>query len=354
MTRRELIFLPAAWPAWGQAPASSEPQNLSFPLQGIEGSVTPPELFFVRDHFSEPELSLTTWKLKIEGNVARPLELSLADMLEAPTHNVEALLECAGNPAGGSAASNAVWEGVSMSYLLKEAGAGRDTVSVLLEGADSGRLMQDSPDLPYCQLVPIGKCLRPESMVALKLNGRFLPRRNGFPARALFPGWYGMDSVKWLERMVVLKSSDRPSDFQASGMNKVYNRILKPAAGEAQITRVSEILVKSAIAWPTDNMKLPAGKHAIRGFAWTGSGLVRNVEFSADGGGAWTPVKLESSSKPFSWVRWNYSWAASPGTHVLMSRATDTTGRRQPLLRDPSRKDGYELNFCAPVRCAVR
>ena len=190
-------------------------------------------------------------------------------------------------------------------------------------------------------------------MIALKLNGRFLPRRNGFPARALFPGWYAMDSVKWLQRIVVLDSSDAASDFEASGMNKVYNRVIKPDGGEAAITRVSEILVKSAIAWPTEKMKLPAGRHTIRGFAWTGSGVIRGVEFSADSGRAWMPARLEVRPRPFSWVRWSYSWTAAPGDHVLMSRASDNSGHMQPLNRDPARKDGYELNFCAPVRCAV-
>src|SRR5262249_25196173 len=307
-----------------------------------------------RDHFSEPELSLSAWKLKIEGAVARPIELTFADLLEAPSHNIEALLECAGNVAGGSAASNAAWEGVSMSYLLQEAGAAGDAASALLEGADSGALLPESPRLPYCQLVPIGKCLQPESMVALKLNGLFLPRRRGFPARALFPGWYAMDSVKWLQRIVVLQSSDQATDFQASGMNRIYNRIVKPTGGEAKGTRVSEILVKSALASPADRMDRPAGKHLIRGFAWTGSGAIDRVQFSADGGAAWTPVKLESRPRPFTWVRWNYLWSALPGEHVLMSRATDTAGHQQPLRRDPARKDGYELNFCTPVRCVVR
>jgi len=352
MTRRELILLPGALLA--QELPSSEPQNLSYPLQAIKGTITPPELFFVRDHFSEPELSLSAWKLKIEGAVARPIELTFADLLEAPSHNIEALLECAGNVAGGSAASNAAWEGVSMSYLLKEAGAAGDAASALLEGADSGALLPESPRLPYCQLVPIGKCLQPESMVALKLNGLFLPRRRGFPARALFPGWYAMNSVKWLQRIVVLKSSDQATDFQASGMNRIYNRIVKPAGGEAKVTRVSEILVKSAIAWPADHVNLPAGKHLIRGFAWTGAGAIDKVQFSADGGAVWTPAKFESRPRPFTWVRWSYLWTALPGDHVLMSRATDTAGHQQPLTRDPARKDGYELNFCTPVRCVVR
>ncbi len=129
---------------------------------------------------------------------------------------------------------------------------------------------------------------------------------------------------------------------------------MKQPDGEPTVTRLTDLLVKSVIAWPADNLKLPAGRHSVKGFAWTGSGLVHGVEFSGDGGKTWIPAKLESSPKGFGWVRWNLAWSAPPGDHILMSRATDSAGRRQPILRDPLRKDGYELNFCAPVRCAVR
>src|SRR5438105_4795126 len=157
MTRRKLLFLPAAFPLLRRAQGApiAEAQNLSFPLRSIEGAITPPDLFFVRDHFHEPELSLSSWKLKIEGRVAKPLELSLADILESPTKKIEALLECAGNVAGGPAASNGVWEGVPLAYLLRTAGVEANAASVMLEGADSGRLFPDSPNLPYSQLVPI-------------------------------------------------------------------------------------------------------------------------------------------------------------------------------------------------------
>jgi hypothetical protein len=40
--------------------------------------------------------------------------------------------------------------------------------------------------------------------------------------------------------------------------------------------------------------------------------------------------------------------------HLLLSRATDENGNRQPLSRDPARFDSYELNWCAPVPCVVR
>jgi DMSO/TMAO reductase YedYZ molybdopterin-dependent catalytic subunit len=198
------------------------------------------------------------------------------------------------------------------------------------------------------------KCLRPESLLACKLNGRFLPHKNGFPLRALFPGWYGMDSVKWLERIVVLGASDEAPGFQASGMNRLYNRMLRNQAGAVQSTRLTELLVKSVVAWPTDNIRLATGQYEVHGFAWTGAGLVRGVDCSTDGGLSWKAANFDSPRKPFCWVRWKFPWAATPGDHVLMSQATDDADNKQPLKRDRARVDGYEMNACAPVRCFVR
>src|SRR5689334_17374280 len=90
MTRRELLILSSAAHMLGQTPASFDPQNASYPLGNIEGSVTPSELFFVRDHFREPELSVSTWRLSIEGRVAKRIEFTFADILESPTKELEA------------------------------------------------------------------------------------------------------------------------------------------------------------------------------------------------------------------------------------------------------------------------
>ena len=178
----------------------------------------------------------------MEGRVARPLELSLADIIESPT--TEARSSVWNAPATPRAVRRRATQSGKASRLLiccARPAPASEAASVLLEGADTGRLMPESPHLPYCQIVPIAKCLRPESMVAFKLNDRFLPRKNGFPARALFPGWYAMDSVKWLQRIIVLGPEDEPRGFQSSGMNKVYNRIRETSRrATAKVTRLSE------------------------------------------------------------------------------------------------------------------
>jgi DMSO/TMAO reductase YedYZ molybdopterin-dependent catalytic subunit len=352
VTRRDVLRSGAAAFLSPLAGASG-PQNLSYPLREIQGSLTPPDLFFVRDHFSEPTLSLESWQLRIEGRVARPRQVSFSGLLELPTKKLEAVLECSGNSPHGSAASNAQWEGVPISFLLEPAEIGRDAAFVAFEGVDTGRLVQGPAALPYTHIVPLEKCLDSASLVAFKLNDLFLPRRNGFPARALFPGWYAMDSVKWLRRIVVLGRDDRHSSFIESGMDRVYNRVTTAADG-IETKRLSSIQVKSAIAWPPDKMRLAAGLYEIWGFAWTGTGTVREVAVSLDGGRTWEPASFTPSPGPYRWVRWNYKWSASAGDYSLMSRATDSQGDQQPFQRSTARKDGYELNWCAPLTCSVR
>ncbi len=353
MTRRDLFCLAASGLFGGSALKASEPRNLSYPLRMIEGTATAPNLLFIRDHFSEPQLSLDTWKLRVEGQVERPYEFGFADLAEMPSKKIEAVIECAGNAANGSAVSNGVWEGVLMSSLLEAARPAPDAACVLLEGADSGRLLQDGPPLPYSQMVPREKCRDTSSLIAFKYNDLTLPKSNGFPARALFPGLYGMNSVKWLRRIVVLRAGERGTVFDRSGMDRLYNRVTRQSGAE-QITRLSSVQVKSAIAWPTEGLKLPAGRYAIWGFAWSGLGAIRQLSISVDGGKQWNPGKLPATANPYGWVRWSYEWQANPGDYAVMSRAKDVTGSEQPLARDPARKDGYELNWCTPIHCSVR
>lgn len=331
-----------------------EPLNAVSPLHRIPGRVTPAGLFFVRSHFAEPELPLGSWSLSIDGKVARRMVLSFSDLLESPPQKIEAVLECAGNPASGAAVSIGVWEGVPLAWLIEQARPDRGAAEVLLEGADSGSLLAGAPVHAYSRLAPLARCMDEHSLVAFKLNDRFLPRRNGFPARVLLPGWYGMDSVKWLRRIVVLEAGARPAGFYESGMDRLYTRLVRDPGGTRAAERVSKVLVKSAIAYPTDGAKLWAGEYRVWGFAWAGASAIRRVEVSLDAGRTWSAARLESRPEPFTWVRWNIPWKASPGEYAVLSRATDDKGHEQPLARDPARADGYELNWCAPVRCVVK
>jgi DMSO/TMAO reductase YedYZ molybdopterin-dependent catalytic subunit len=310
---------------------------------------TPPEQVFARDHFSEPALSLVSWTLRIEGAVSRPLRLTFSDLLEAPVTRQDAVLECAGNTEHGTGVAMGAWEGVKLSHLLGIAGASREG-SVVLEGADEGQLFGGFASAPYTRIVPVRKCWAPESLLAFKLGGRFLQKRNGFPARVLLPGWYGMDSVKWLRRILVLSPRDQVPDlYSQTGMNRLYCRLTSRHAP----VPLTSVLVKSVISYPDKDTKLVRGRVPISGYAWTGDGVIKSVQVSIDGGLQWVAAKLQNQPRRFAWVRWVYDWEAVPGEHSLLCRAEDSEGNLQPLTRDAQRRDNYELNWSAPVRCSV-
>src|SRR6185503_4815635 len=79
-------------------------------------------------------------------------------------------------------------------------------VEVVLQGADAGAITQE-PKTPgvihYARSLPRAEALRPDVLLAHRMNGEPLRPEHGAPVRALVPGWYGMASVKWLTRVVV-------------------------------------------------------------------------------------------------------------------------------------------------------
>ena len=194
-----------------------QPRNLEFPVSELDGPLIPNEQFFIRSHFAVPALDVKTWKLKVEGAIDKPLELTMNDLQKLPQKTMPATIECAGNGRvhlapqvpglqwGQGAVGNAEWTGVTLASVLAAGGVKNSAVDVILEGADSGVIANPpSPGaIPFSHSLPIEKAKRDEVLLAYKMNGETLPASHGFPLRAVVGGWYGMASVKWLSRIVV-------------------------------------------------------------------------------------------------------------------------------------------------------
>ena len=133
-------------------------------------------------------------------------------------------------------------------------------------------------------------------------------------------------------------------------MDQLYVRVLQ---GQTIARRLGKLQLKSAISFPADGARLPAGVHQIRGFAWGSDSPVRGVQVSTDGGKTWQKARLEIAADALTWSRWWIDWTAKPGRYVLLSRAESASGALQPMQRDPQRVDGYELNQCERLNCSV-
>ena len=361
--------LPAQQPAapfLGLVIRDKQPENLEFPFSSLTSFVTPNEQFFVRNHFPMPAIDRRTWKLKVDGLVNRPLELSYDELLKLPSRTVTATMECAGNSriflspkVSGlqwelGAVSNAEWTGVSLSTILDRAGVRSGAIEVVLEGADSGEIKKEplSPGkIQYARSLPLSKAWEPDVILAHGMNGEELPPSHGFPLRAVVPGWYGMSSVKWLNRIVVTDRNFR-GYFQTSDYTFWEQRDGLPI----QLLPVGEVEVKAEIARPALHEILPADSVCrVFGAAWTGESEITKVEISADAGRTWSLAQLLGAPVKYAWRLWEYHWRtpATPGTYTVMARATDARGRVQAMERDPHRGN-YIISHVQPIEVEVR
>jgi DMSO/TMAO reductase YedYZ molybdopterin-dependent catalytic subunit len=341
-----------------------QPDNLESPFGAASDFITPNDRFYVRSHFAVPQLDARTWRLRVEGAVERPLDLSYQELLRLPALTRAVTLECAGNgrsfltpPTKGvqwglGAVSNAAWTGVPLGAILKQAGLRRDAVEVVLEGADSGE-PKDPPKptgpIHFARSLPLTREIQQNVLLAHQMNGATLPPAHGFPVRAVVPGWYGVASVKWLTRIVV---TDRPfhGHFQT-----VDYAIWERSYGVPTRVPITEMLVKAEIARPGAADRIAAGaSYLIHGAAWTGKADIAKVDVSADGGQTWNTAKLLGSQTRYAWRLWEYHWTApaQPGSYTLLARATDTRGNTQEMQRQPDREN-YLINHILPVPITV-
>jgi DMSO/TMAO reductase YedYZ molybdopterin-dependent catalytic subunit len=343
-----------------------EPENLEFPFFALNSATTPTEQFFVRSHFAVPTIELCSWKLRVEGQVYRPLEVTFEELVRFPTRTITMVMECAGNSriflspkVSGlqwelGAVGNAEWTGVNLADLLEKAGVKPGSVEVVLEGADTGEIKKEpvSPGkIQYARSLPLGKALDANVLLAYQMNGSSLTPAHGFPLRAVVPGWYGMASVKWLTRILVIDRVFR-GYFQTSDYTFWDRRDGLPV----QLLPVGEIEVKAEIARPALHEIVPADSvYRVHGAAWTGESQITKVEVSTDGGRHWDVAQLLGPSTPYSWRLWEHHWRtpAVPGPYTLMARATDARGRTQPSERDTHRGT-YMITHIQPIEVEVR
>ncbi len=337
---------PASRPPTGSTPAELRlaTRNHGLPLEALAHDITPIGLHYLLIHYDIPFVDPAAWRLAIGGFVEQELSLSLDDLRSRPSVTLPVTLECAGNGRAGleprplsqpwllEAVGTAEWTGVPLCALLDEAGLRDGATEVLFRGLDRGFEggLEDGEEQHYERSLPIVDALAEEVLLAYEMNGMPLPPQHGAPLRLVVPGWYGMASVKWLERITVL---DQP--FEGWQQVRSYRfRQTPDEVGEP----VSRMLPRSLMVPPgipdffTRERTLRAGPCTVRGRAWSGHGTIERVEVSADGGASWSEARLGEQPAPSAWLGWDWDWAPEePGLYELCCRCADSAGNEQPL-----------------------
>ena len=109
---------------------------------------------------------------------------------------------------------------------------------------------------------------------------------------------------------------------------------------------ITQQTIKSSLAleWPA---ALRRGHQTIHGFARSPDSVISRVDWSADQGETWRAATLVGPNLRYAWVRFELQWDAPIGEQVLMTRASDEAGNRQPMTV-PFNEGGYLFNMIHP------
>ena len=260
-----------------------------------------------------PQLNLGQWSLKITGKVNNSVTLDKDGLMALPAKDEYATLECISNTINPPAAliSNAKWTGVSLAGLLNQAGLTSDAKYVVFHCADG-----------YTVGIPLDRAIRPEALLAYKMNDETLPNEHGFPLRTIVPGIYGMMNAKWITGIEVV-------DYAYLGYWQD-----RGWSNDARINTTSLIYYPSPQAQVSDPIP-------IAGVAFAGDRGISKVEVSVDGGRTWNLATLKAPRSPYSWVLWAYAWTpTNKGSTTVTVRAYDGAGTVQNALAEQSFPNG--------------
>jgi sulfite oxidase len=325
----------------------SEPLNAEPPLPALAATfITPVGHFYVRTHGEIPRLDAAEHRLRVEGLVSEPLDLSMSELrARFPRRVVTATLQCAGNrraelsevaPVSGTkwgagAIGTAEWAGVALGDVLRAAGVWENTseeLHVAFEAAD--KVSQEGRQFTYGASIPLTKALSAEVLLADEMNAAPLAPEHGFPLRVVVPGYIGARSPKWL---TAIRVQDRPSNnlFQQKEYKLYPPGVSLDGVDPDAGTILYEFPLNAVICSPTESAALRPGPVALRGYAVASGRPIERIEVSTDAGRSWTRAAIEAGQgERWAWVLWAARVELPAGAHELIVRAWDGAAQTQP------------------------
>ena len=338
-------------------------RNHGIALEMLRHDVTPAGMHYLLIHFDVPyvsEADAGAWRLKVGGLVERPLSLSLDEIKAMPARTTRVTLECAGNGRGRftprwpsmpwllGAVGTAEWTGTPLRAVLERAGLKPGAVDISFHGIDRG--FDKGNEHEYGRSLKPAMALGDDVLLVWAMNGQTLLPQHGFPLRMVVPGWYGMASVKWLNRIEVLASP-----YQ--GYQQVGTYHFRTEAGE-QGTPITTMRVKSLMVppglpdWYSGKRQVDAGCVPIYGRAWSGAGTqIARVEIAING--EWRDATLDAPAGRYAWRGFRFDWQAKPGAYDIVCRATDAAGNVQPM-EAPFDRGGFGNNGVHMIEVFVK
>jgi DMSO/TMAO reductase YedYZ molybdopterin-dependent catalytic subunit len=160
-------------------------------LDAKDFEVTPLKDFEVMG-LSDHSTDLDRWRLKVEGWVSHPLQLTYDEIRKLSAIERKVLLICP-----GYFANQGLWKGFSINTILEKAGIKKGAKTVVVSGPEG--------DYSKPESFPLEEIRSDQIFLAYGVNGRDLPIKHGFPLRLVAEDYYGSTWVKFVDLVRVEK-----------------------------------------------------------------------------------------------------------------------------------------------------
>jgi len=137
------------------------------------------------------------WKLKVDGLVSTPTELTLAQLHAMPSRTQITRHDCV---EGWSAIAK--WKGVPLAQVLALAQPTATARYVVFHCADP----MDDSGTRYYESIDLEDAHHPQTILAYELNGKTLPVGNGAPIRVRIERQLGYKMAKYIMRIELVDS----------------------------------------------------------------------------------------------------------------------------------------------------
>jgi len=330
---------------------TDRPVQLETPRHYFLSPFTLNEAFYVRWHLDHipNAVDLKTWRLRVEGNVATPLSLSLPQLMNRfRPESVAAVNQCSGNSRsrfqprlpggqwGNGAMGNALWTGARLRDVLAAVGIKGGSVQLQFQGLDLGEGPEGLGSRQFQKSLDLDNPVIADCIIAYAMNGEPLPVLNGFPVRLVVPGYFATYWMKCLSFVRVLEKADEnfwmKTAYRIPDTPRGATTPQEISAGTVKSIPINRMPVRSFLVSPDGSGKIPAGMAVqLKGIAFSGYGRIARVEVSSDNLKSWQAAQLGEDHGPYSFRTWQFPWqAASPGRHSIAVRAADEKGNIQP------------------------
>jgi len=157
--------------------------------------------FPVLDLGVQPEISFSDWRLKLDGAVERPVQLSWAEFTALPQVADVSDFHCVTTWSK----YDCRWNGVAFTTLYE-----------LVQPKPEARFVYFTSYDGYSTNVALEKCLDDDVLVATSFDGAPLPREHGGPARVIIPKLYAWKGAKFVHGITFL-AADKLGFWEVRG-----------------------------------------------------------------------------------------------------------------------------------------